>query len=119
MQRDGEFRLAGALVREREKADHLATGGSLAEASEQGLERQSEGPAGEELVAIDQIEQRHRFAAQRMDDVTIVDMAMFAARLRPPAPQGENGRRALEAFQPIVIERRTRSRPPISREGTE
>ena len=72
---------------------------------EQGLERQSEGPAGEELVAIDQIEQRHRFAAQRMDDVTIVDdMAMFAVWLRPPAPQGENGRRALEAFQPIVIE---------------
>ena len=57
------------------------------------------------MIAIDQIEQRHRFAAQGMDDVAIVDdMAMFAVRLRPTAPQGENGRRALEAFQPIVIE---------------
>ena len=34
---------------------------------------------GEELIAIDQIEQRHGLAAQGMDDVTVVDdMAMFA-----------------------------------------
>ena len=39
-----------------------------------------------------------------MDDVTIVDdMAMLAVRLGPPAPQGEDGRRALETFEPIVI----------------
>ena len=40
-----------------------------------------------------------------MDDVTIVDdMAMFAVRLGPTAPQDDDGRRALKAFQPIVVE---------------
>ena len=40
-----------------------------------------------------------------MDDVTIVDdMAMLAVWLGPTAPQGDDGRRALEAFEPIVIE---------------
>ena len=105
MQREGEFSLAGALERERENPDHGAASWSLTETGEQGLERQGEGSAGEELVAIDQIEQRHRFAAQGMDDVTIVDdMTMFAIRLGPTAPQGDDGRRALETFEPIVIE---------------
>ena len=105
LQREGEFGLAGALEREREKADHGAASWSLAETGEQGVERQGEGSAGEELIAIDQIEQRHRLAAQGMDDVTIVDdMAKFAVRLGPTAPQDDDGRRALKAFQPIVVE---------------
>src|SRR5271166_4008524 len=92
-------------ARERENPDHGAASWSLTETGEQGLERQGEGSAGEELVAIDQIEERHRFAAQGMDDVTIVDdMTMFAVRLGPTAPQGDDGRRALETFEPIVIE---------------
>src|SRR5277367_713466 len=105
LQRQREFGLAGAFMREREKADHGATGRPLARAREQGLERQSERPAREELVAVDQIEQRHRLAAQRMDDVPIVDdMAVFAAQLGAAAPQSENRRRALEAFEPIVMQ---------------
>ena len=37
------------------------------------------GLAREELVAIDQVEQRHGFSAQGMDDVSIVDdMAVLA-----------------------------------------
>ena len=101
----GQFGLAGALERERGKADHGAAGWSLAETGEQGIERQGEGSAGEELITIDQIEQRHRLAAQGMDDVTIVDdMAMSAVRLGPTAPQDDDGRRALKAFQPIVVE---------------
>jgi hypothetical protein len=60
----------------------------------------------EQLIAIDQIEERHRLAAQRMDDVMVVDhMAMLAAALRrPAAPQGQQLRRAKKAFEPIVIE---------------
>src|SRR5271156_1958048 len=39
-----------------------------------------------------------------MDNVAVVDdMAMFAARLWPPASQGEDRRRALEAFEPIIV----------------
>ena len=67
LQRDGEFGLAGALERERENPDHGAASWSLAETGEQGVERQGEGSAGEELIAIDQIEQRHGLAAQGMD----------------------------------------------------
>src|SRR5271163_3779714 len=99
------FGLAGAFMRERKNPHHDAAGRPLTETREQGLERQSEHPAREELVAIDQVEQRHRLAAQRMDDVTIIDdMAMSAARLGAAAPQGENRRRALKAFEPIVMQ---------------
>ena len=105
MQRHGEFGLAGAFVCERQKANHGAAGGSLAESGEQGVERKGVGAARKELGAIDQIEQRHRLTAQRMDDVTIIDdMAVFAARLGAAAPQGEDWRRALEAFEPIVMQ---------------
>ena len=104
MQREGEFGLAGALERERENPDHGAASWSLTETGEQGVERQGEGSAGEELIAIDQIEQRHGLAAQGMDDVTVVDdMAMFAVRPGPTASQDDDGRRALETFEPIVI----------------
>ena len=105
LQREGEFGLAGAFVRERENPHHGAAGRPFAQSREQRLERQGEGPAREELVAIDEIQQRHRLAAQRMDHVPIIDdMGVLAARLGPPAPQGENRRRALEAFEPIVVE---------------
>src|SRR5271163_227547 len=105
LQREREFGLAAALVRERKNPHHDAAGRPLTETREQGLERQSEHPAREELVAIDQVEQRHRLAAQRMDDVTIIDdMAMSAARLGAAAPQGENRRRALKAFEPIIVQ---------------
>src|SRR5271166_2414401 len=101
---EGEFGLAGALERERENPDHGAASWSLTETGEQGVERQGEGSAGEELIAIDQIEQRHGLAAQGMDDVTVVDdMTMFAVRPRPTASQDDDGRRALETFEPIVI----------------
>ena len=64
----------------------------------------------EQLIAIDQIEERHRLAAQRMDDVMVVDhMAMLAAALRrPAAPQGQQLRRAKKAF-----ETRRRMKPPL------
>ena len=89
---------------QRQKANHGAAGGSLAESGEQGVERKGVGAAGKELGAIDQIEQCHRLAAQGMDDMAIVDdMAMFAVRPCSPAPQGDDVRRALEAFEPVVV----------------
>ncbi len=51
-------------------------------AGQQRLEGAGIGSAREQLIAIDQIEQRHRLLAQRMDDVMIVDdVAMLAAAL--------------------------------------
>ena len=56
------------------------------------------------VLTIDKIEQRHWLAAQGMDNMAIVDdMATFAVGLRSPASQGDDKRRALEAFEPVVI----------------
>ena len=61
------------------------------------------GAAREELLTIDQIEQRHRLAAQGMDDVPIIDhMTAFAAGMR--SPQRDQRRRAEETFEPVVIQ---------------
>src|SRR5665213_2319932 len=47
-----------------------------------------------------------------MDDMAIVDdMAMFAVGLRPPAPQGDDVRRALEAVEPVVIKTHAQAVP--------
>ena len=101
---------------DRQKANHGAAGGSLAESGEQGVERKGVGAAGKDLGAIDQIEQRHRLAAQGMDDMAIVDdMAMFAVWERPPAPQGDDVRGALEAFEPVVI--KTHAQPTAYQVG--
>jgi hypothetical protein len=60
----------------------------------------------EQLIAIDQIEQRHRFLAQRMDDVMIVDhvAVLTAALRRMTTPQGQELRGPEEAFEPVIVE---------------
>jgi hypothetical protein len=116
LQHNAEFRLAGPFVSERQKTDHGAAGWSLADSSEQGVERKGVGAAGKQLVAIDQIEQRHRLAAQGMNDMAIVDdMAMLAVWLRSPAPQGDDVRGALEAFESVVI--KTYAQPMTNQSG--
>src|SRR5664279_4546325 len=52
----------------------------------------------------------HHLAAQGVDDMTIVDdMAMFAVWLRSSAPQGDDVRGALEAFEAVVIKTHAQS----------
>ena len=83
-----EFGLAGAIMSERKQADHGAAGLLLALLGQQRLEGAGISAAREQLIAIDQIEQRHRFPAQRMDHVMIVDdVAVLAVRGRPTTPQ--------------------------------
>src|SRR5664279_635532 len=101
---------------ERQKPDHGAAGWSLAEFGEQGVKCKGVGSARKELGAIDQIEQRHRLTPQGMDNMAIVDdMAMLAVWLRSPAPQGDDGRGALEAFEPVVI--KTHAQPVTDQAG--
>ena len=101
-----EFGLTGAVMSERKQADHGAAGLLLALLGQQRLECAGISAAREQLIAIDQIEQRHRFLAQRMDDVMIVDdVAVLAAPLRrPTTPQGQELRGAEEAVEPVVVE---------------
>ena len=101
-----ELGFTGAVVSERKHADHGAAGLFLALPGQQRLECAGVSAAREQLIAIDQIAQRHRFLAQRMDHVMVVDhMAVLAAALwRPAAPQTQQVRGAEETVEPIVIE---------------
>jgi hypothetical protein len=101
-----EFGFAGAVMSKRKQADHCPAGLLLALLGQQRLEGAGISAAREQLIAIDQIEQRHRLLAQSMDDVMIVhDVTVLAAALRrPTAPQSQQVRGAEEAVEPIVIE---------------
>ncbi len=63
-----------------------ASGLLLALLGQQRLERAGVSAAREQLIAIDQIEQRHRLLAQRMDDVMVIDdVAVLAVPLWRPS----------------------------------
>src|SRR3546814_10098531 len=67
-------------MREAKKLDHCPARDPFGEPLQQPIEHAPVRLAREELVAIDKIQQRHRFAPKRMDDMAIIDdMAMFAA----------------------------------------
>ena len=65
----GEFCLAGAIMGQRQQPYHGAAGPLFGVARQQRLENALIGAARKELLAVDQVEQGHRFATQRMDDV--------------------------------------------------
>ncbi len=63
-----------------EQLDHDAAGLPLGQSLEQSIEGSPVCLARKELVAIDQVQQRHRLAAQGMDDVPVVDDLVVLAR---------------------------------------
>jgi Enoyl-CoA hydratase/isomerase len=101
----GQLRLACAVVRERKQTHHSAAGMFVAALGQQLLESPHKGATWEQLVAIDQVEKRHRLAPQGMDDVSVIDdMRALAMIGRPAAAQGEQPCRAEKALKPIVVE---------------
>src|SRR4051812_31077724 len=59
----------------------------------------------EQLIAVDQIGQRHRVLAQRVDHVPVVDdMTALAVRDGPPPSERHHWRRAKKTFESVVIE---------------
>src|SRR4051794_12627314 len=72
------------------------------------LERLEGVPIGlsrEELVPVDEVEERHRLAAQRVDDVTVVDdLIVSAIRVRPPARERQKVCAAQEHLEPIIVQ---------------
>ena len=112
----GEFGFAGTIMGQHQQPDHGATRRSLAVASQQRLERTLIGAARKELLAVDQVEQRHRLAAQVVNDMTIIDdVAAFAAGMRAAAAQRHQLCRAEEAFEPIVVETHAKAMADQSR----
>ena len=85
----------------------------------QRLEGALVGRTREELVAVDQVEQRHRLAAQGVDDVAVVDdVTALAVRHRLAAPQRQRRASRRGSIRAGRREMRTRRRWPISRDGT-
>src|SRR5260370_32815055 len=71
---------------------------------QQRLEGALIGTAREELLAIDQVEQSHRLAAQGMDDMPVIDdLASLAAGMRATATQAHPRRRTQQAFAPVFL----------------
>src|SRR6202045_3324396 len=101
-----EFGFAGAVMSERKQVDHCPAGLLFALLGQQRLEGAGISAAWEQLIAIDQMEQRHRLLAQGMNDVMIVDdVAVLAAALRrPTAPQSQQVRGAEEAVESVIVE---------------
>jgi hypothetical protein len=61
------------------------------------------------LIAVDQVEQRHRFTAQGMDDVTIINHVAASTAIGPalwnaPTRQSQHKGAAKQAFQPLIIQ---------------
>ena len=98
-----------------EQPDHGATRQARRPSGEQRVPGAPERLAWEQLVAIDEIEQRARLALQRMNDVPVIDhvhrgRGFDAAPIRDPAArQGQNRRAAEQALQPIVVEAHAQS----------
>ena len=105
----GELGLAGALVGEQQQRHHGLAGRLGWPGLDQPLPGAPVGGAGKQLVAVDQVEQRHRLAAQRMDDVAVVDdvpalAESHALGRNPAAPQRQHQAAAEKAVQPVIIQ---------------
>src|SRR3546814_5267996 len=99
-------------MREAKKLDHCPARDPFGEPLQQPIEHAPVGLAREELVAIDKIQQRHRFAPKRMDDMAIIDdMAMFAAAPGAAARKRKERSAAEEQLKPIVIKSHSQSLP--------
>ena len=91
-------------MREGEQTDHGLASRFLSALGEQHVESTRIGAPGKELVAVDEVEQRHGLSAQRMNDVPIIDdMSVLPVGPRPPARQIEQMRRPLKDLEPIVV----------------
>ena len=105
-----QLRLAVALVGQAEQFNHGLACRTLRQLLAQAFEGQSIGLARKDLIAVDQVEQRHGLAAQRVDDVPVVDdVAVLAIGTRTAALQRHQGRVAQEQFQPVVVQPHTQA----------
>ena len=80
------------------------------------VEGSSIGLAGEELIPIDEVEERHRLAAERVDHMPIVDdLVVLAVGMDPPAGQRHQVAAADEHVEPVVIQAYTQAMPDQAR----
>ena len=90
---------------ERQQLDHGPAGDARSPALEQALPGSAVGRAREQRVTVDEMQQRHRLAAQAVNDMPVVhhlDAASVARRTA--ARQGQHQALADEAFQPVIVD---------------
>src|SRR5690606_42056584 len=89
----GEFALATASMGHGQQLDHGAAGLALRQLVEKSLKSSAKRLSRKQLVAIDQVEQRHGLASQRVDNMTIVDhlIVLACARGMPTIKGGDMG----------------------------
>src|ERR1700686_2306154 len=100
-----QLRLAAAIVGERQQLDCQFARALVAYALVQRLEGSCIGRAREQLIAVDQIVERHRLLAQRVDNVPIInDVTALALRYRPSTPQRHHRSCSKETLEPVIVE---------------
>ena len=88
-----------------QQPDHAPAGVALIEGIKQRVEGAAVGVAREQLIAVDDVQQGHRLAAQGMDEMVIVDhVATAPVAMSATAAQGQQRRGADEQLQPIIVE---------------
>ena len=98
-----------------QNADHGPAGGAGREAGRERLEGSGVGLPGEELIAVDEPQQRHRLALQRVDDMPVVDdMTMLAMGMSSTSSQRHLRRTAQIDLEAIVVEADTQ---PVANEA--
>ena len=101
----GELHLAGALVREAQQLDHDLAGRARGQLLAQAIERQPVGPAREAPISVNEVEQGHRLAAQRVDDVPGVnDVAVPAVATRAASLERHQRGAAEKQLQTVVVQ---------------
>ena len=101
----GQRGLAAAIVGQSQQPDHAPAGFALIEGIEQRIEGAAVGVAREQLIAVDDMQQGHRLAAQGMDEMVIVDhVATAPVAMGATTAQGQQWRGADEQLQPIIVE---------------
>ena len=102
-QQHGQLRLTSTLVSDTKQLDHEFAGATFGQPLAQIIEHVAVRLARPELISINQIQQRHRLATQRMDDVAIIDhMPVFSVPAGPAAGKTQHARAADEQFHPII-----------------
>jgi len=105
LEKGGELGLAAAFRGESQGVDGEPTGQLGRQGGQGSVEEAAIGIAGEELVAVDETNERHRLASQRVDDVAIVDdLAALAVALRAPSRQRHQVGAAEKEVEPIIVE---------------
>ena len=92
-------------MREREQLDHDLAGDALGQLFDKTVECPAIRFARKDLVAVDEVHQRHRFAPQAVNDVPVVDdVSVLAVAGRSSATERHETRRAEEDIEAVVIQ---------------